>query len=37
MPTEIQIAIGAALLLAVFLPLMNASRKNENDDNQYQG
>lgn len=37
MPLEIWIAIGAALFVVIFLPMMNAMHKKEEDESKDQG
>ena len=37
MPLEAWIAIGAALFVVVFLPMMNAMQKKEEDESKDQG
>jgi hypothetical protein len=37
MPPEIWIAIGAALFVVIFLPLMSANKKGDSDESQDQG
>ena len=37
MPLEIWIAIGAALFVVIFLPMMNEMQKKEEDESKDQG
>jgi hypothetical protein len=37
MPLEAWIAIGAALFVVIFLPMMNAMQQKEEDDSKDQG
>lgn len=37
MPLEIWIAIGAALFVVIFLPMMNSMQKKEEDESKDQG
>lgn len=37
MPLEIWIAIGAALFVVIFLPMMSATKKKDDDESKDEG